>query len=165
MSRTAARLGVYGGILAVTFAASYGIGHATETSPAPDRAAHPTSSAAPGAAPAPVAGPSYHLEFDPWSRTADGQVGVPFKILAADGTTVTSLATANGRQVEVLLLAADRTDFASLYPDGDGNGNWTLRLPTPRPEPYQLLVRFTPAGTAHPLVLGTALVVADPSTS
>ena len=166
---TAGRLGLYGAGLVVAFGAAYvaagavvpdstvaawsqachadDTGHAVEqqepaaTEPNEQEVTGVTISAS-GFTLAPIAGPA--------AAGADGELA--FRILTADGEAVTTYDTAHGKQLHLIVVRNDGTQYRHVHPELDAaTGVWSLPWTWDAAGTYRVYADFVSDGTAATL--------------
>ncbi|MBZ9645171.1 hypothetical protein [Streptomyces sp. PSKA30] len=175
---TAAKIGLYGAALAVTFTSAYGIGGVadplTGKTPSAPHAAHQESNAMnnsdqhTGQTP-PLPG-GLQISQDGYTldlltpRLAAGQAApLRFAIKDEAGKAVTDYARAHDKELHLIVASRDLNTFRHLHPALGSDGTWSTPLDLPAAGDYRVFADFTPAGQgAKPLTLGADLAVAGP---
>jgi hypothetical protein len=168
---TATRIGLYSLALAVVFAGAFGAGRLTGLEPAP--AAHGAEPGHPGGheSAAAVAEPpgglqiseaGYRLAPAPTALTPGRPSPFRFQVLGADGHPVTRYTPTHERDLHLIVVRRDLSDFQHVHPAMAGDGTWSIPLTVAAAGQYRLIADFQPAGRDGGLVLGTDLPVAGP---
>ncbi|MET8676151.1 hypothetical protein ABZW18_00730 [Streptomyces sp. NPDC004647] len=173
---TAAKIGLYGAALAVTFTGAYGIGAVadplTGNTPAAPHAAHQESNAVnngdqhTGQTP-PLPGglqisqDGYTLDLLTPRLPAGQETPLRFAIKDEAGKAVTDYAKAHDKELHLIVASRDLNTFRHLHPTRDADGTWSTPLYLPAAGDYRVFADFTPAKQgAKPLTLGADLAVA-----
>jgi len=157
---TPVKLGGYVAGLAAVFAAALGVGALAGPAPAPPPAAHADgghSSAAP-AAEVPgglqVAQDGYRLVPTTGALRVGEAAPFTFRIAGPDGRPVTAYTPTHDKDLHLIAVRRDLTDFQHVHPTRAGDGTWTVPLAAAGAGQYRVFADFQPAGHAEPLTLG-----------
>jgi hypothetical protein len=82
-----------------------------------------------------------------------------FRILAPDGTPVTSFAEIHEKQVHLIVVRRDLTGYWHLHPEPAGGGLWSVQLPTLEPGEHRVFADFSPVGLGESFTVSADLVV------
>jgi len=102
----------------------------------------------------------YTLDLDQRQLQATDDAQLHFRILGPDGQPVTGYSTAHGKDLHLIAVRRDLTNFQHVHPDLDAAGTWTVPLDLSDPGVYRVFADFTPADRAGGLTLGADLSVA-----
>lgn len=155
-----ARLGAFGvGLVAVL-----GVGAATGAAVGPidtssssvhHEAATGSGAAGPGDDALPAGGLLVSQDgytFAPESRTLDGG-DFAFAITGPDGTAVTDFAPRHDRELHLVVVSSDLTQYLHLHPALGAAGRWTVTVPSLSSGAYRAFADFKPHG-GDPITLG-----------
>lgn len=162
--RTSARLGLYGGGLALLFAAAFGAAAAlvpesaveawNEETDDMDMDAHAETDAGHGDehGGGATAVRGLAIEQDGYRL---GEVAAPeavgtegelaFTIIGADGEPLTEYAVSHEKQLHLIVVRADGTQFRHVHPTLDENGTWSLPWSWDAAGTYRVYADFVPA--------------------
>lgn len=174
--RTPTRVAAFTAGLAAVFGAAVGVGTLTgpvgaigATSTA-DPAGHGTDHTPTGptstyqAAGLPgglmVSQDGYTLDLAERQLPAAATVPLQFQILGPDGKPVTRYTTAHGKDLHLIVVRRDLTDFQHVHPQLDGQGTWSVPLDLSGSGVYRVFADFTPADRDDKFTLGADLSVA-----
>ncbi|TCN48117.1 hypothetical protein EV641_11840 [Rhodococcus sp. SMB37] len=101
----------------------------------------------------------YTFALDTADVDAGTQVPVHFHILDSDGQPVTRYIESHDKQLHLIAVRRDLTEYAHVHPVLDDTGTWTVPLDLDEAGTYRLFADFTPEG-GKPLTLGADLQVA-----
>jgi hypothetical protein len=90
-------------------------------------------------------------------RLPSGRQRVAFLVLGPDGAPVTAYDEQHEKDLHLIVLRRDLTDFQHVHPTLDDTGTWSVPVDL-RPGAWRVIADFKPAG-ADALVLGTDLLV------
>lgn len=78
-----------------------------------------------------------------------------FRILAADGTSVTRFATSHDKQLHLIVVRTDGTRFRHVHPMMDTDGTWSLPWEWAAAGTYRVYADFVPEtdGASEPMTL------------
>ena len=113
---------------------SHGDGHGSSASTQASAAVPGVTSAQGGYLLTGVAAP---VEAD---RTGD----LSFRILDADGQALTSFATSHEKQLHLIVVRTDGTEFRHVHPTMDADGTWSLPWQWPEAGTYRVYADFVP---------------------
>lgn len=102
----------------------------------------------------------YTLTLAQRQLPAAAKAPLQFQILGADGRPVTRYTTAHGKDLHLIAVRRDLTDFQHVHPRLAGDGTWSVPLDLTAAGVYRVFADFTPAGRQDNLVLGADLSVA-----
>jgi hypothetical protein len=155
---TGTRLGLYGGGLAVLFAAAFGTAAAVVPDDAADdwneqsghdEGGHGSDDGGHGAA-QPVRGLS--IEQDGYvlsevaAPTGIGTAGeLAFRITASDGKPLTDYTLSHEKELHLIVVRADGTNFRHVHPELGADGTWTLPWTWDAAGTYRVYADFVPA--------------------
>ncbi|MEU5154736.1 heavy-metal-associated domain-containing protein [Glycomyces sp. NPDC021274] len=169
---TGTRLGLYGGGLAVLFAAAFG----TAAAVMPDDAAddwndqaedggHGGHGSGDGEA-APVRGVS--IEQDGYllsqvsAPTGIGEAGeLAFQITGADGEPVTDYTVSHEKELHLIVVRTDGTHFRHVHPELGADGTWSLPWTWDAAGSYRVYADFVPEGGEDLTLTRTVEVAGD----
>lgn len=176
--RTSARLGLYGGGLALLFAAAFGAAAAlvpesaveawNEETEDMDMDAHAETETGHGGEHGATATAVRGLAIEqdgyrlgevaaPEAVGAEGELA--FTITGADGEPLTEYAVSHEKQLHLIVVRADGTRFRHVHPTLDENGTWSLPWAWDAAGTYRVYADFVPADTdAEPDVTLTRTV-------
>ncbi|MEE2057920.1 hypothetical protein [Rhodococcus artemisiae] len=101
----------------------------------------------------------YTFSLDTADTEAGTQVPLHFRIKGPDGQPVTRYIESHDKQLHLIAVRRDLTEYAHVHPILDDTGTWTVPLDLDEAGTYRLFADFTPEdGT--PLTLGADLQVA-----
>jgi len=169
---TALKVGGYTlGLLAV-FGAAVGIGAAvtptsaaTSTATPDEHTGMPATTAAPAAGAASMAGglmvsqDGYTLHLADRSLPAGAQVPLRFQILGPDGAPVSGYQTEHDKDLHLIVVRRDLSNFQHVHPVLDTEGTWSVPVNLSAAGEYRVFADFTPTGHDGGLVLGADLAV------
>ena len=98
--------------------------------------------------------------FDVHDRVL-GDEPFAFTIVGPDGAPVTRFEELHERELHLILVSRDLTQFAHVHPERDASGTWTVELPDLAPGSYRAYADMQPAGAAD-MTLGIDVVVPGP---
>jgi hypothetical protein len=172
---TPTRVAAFAAGLAAVFAAAVGVGTltgsvgVTSTSSSAEPAGHTetsgpgttTGQANAGALPGGlmVSQDGYTLELARRQLPAAAQAPLQFRILGPAGRPVTRYTTAHGKDLHLIVVRRDLTDFQHVHPQLDASGTWNVPLNLSDPGVYRVFADFTPADRGDNLTLGADLFV------
>ncbi|CAA9312680.1 MAG: FIG00995371: possibly secreted protein [uncultured Friedmanniella sp.] len=173
---TPTRVAAFAGGLAAVFAAAIGVGTLTgpvgtastssTAEPAGHDDGHPdngtseqtTAEDLPGGLM--VSQDGYTFDLAQRQLPATEKAPVQFRILGPDGRAVTRYTTAHGKDLHLVVVRRDLTDFQHVHPQLDRQGTWSVPLDLSDAGAYRLFADFTPADRDDNLTLGADLSVA-----
>lgn len=160
--RTSTTLIAYAGGLAVVFAAALGVGTVTG-SPIDMTSTHTDShaAAAPTAAPDADVPAGLQVSQDGYtlgevtSPTRAGESGtLSFRILGADGDPVREFAELHGKQLHLIVVRSDTSEFRHVHPTLGPDGTWSIDWTWPTGGTYRVFADFQASGAPGQLTLG-----------
>jgi hypothetical protein len=83
-----------------------------------------------------------------------------FTIQGPDGKPLTSYQEQHGKDLHLILLRGDLTNYQHLHPTLAADGSWHVPVTFPAAGGYRMVADFTPSGAGAPVTLGTDLAVA-----
>ena len=177
---TPTRVATFGAGLVVAFSGAFGVGRLADLGvPTEDVAAHGAAdhgAADQGAADhaedaaqaaelpggLQVAQDGYRLVLDhPVAEPGSGPL--TFRIVAADGTPLTSYTRTHDKDLHLVVVRRDLAGFRHVHPQLAADGTWSVPF-TLTPGSWRVFADFDPAGAIGPLTLGTDLLVPGPFT-
>ncbi|MFW6689525.1 hypothetical protein [Streptomyces sp. MAR4 CNX-425] len=179
---TAARAGLFAGVLAVAFSGAYGVGSAVgpvNDDPAPAHGGHAEGGekekkgkggghgggheegAGPAAGGLQLSESGYTLDLDTARVDARSRTELRFAVRGADGEPVTSYQREHGKELHLIVASRDLGTYRHLHPVRDGEGVWSAPVTLPKAGDYRVFADFVPAGgPGTGLTLGGDLAVA-----
>jgi hypothetical protein len=176
--RTPTRIGGYAvGLLAI-FAASLGVGRVVGPDAAPPPppphadggyadadAGHADADTAdavdvPGGLQ--VAQDGYRLVPTSTALPAGTPAPFTFRVVGPDGTPVTGYTPTHDKDLHLIAVRRDLTDFQHVHPTMAADGTWSVPLTAAAAGPYRVFADFQPTGRAEPLTLGVDVTAAGP---
>jgi len=179
---TATRLGAYGAGLAVVFGGAFvaagaivpastvsnwtneAKGHNMNSSTGSHSGHGPSGSSQASAAVPGVtsAQGGYRLSRVAVPGAVDRTGTLSFRILAADGEAVTRFATSHEKQLHLIIVRTDGTQFRHVHPTMDADGMWSLPWSWVAAGTYRVYTDFVPEtdGAAEPTTLTRTVEVA-----
>ncbi|MDV6260720.1 hypothetical protein [Rhodococcoides yunnanense] len=100
----------------------------------------------------------YTLELDRSVAPAGADVLVAFTISGPDGAPLAKYDDMHTKELHLIVVRRDLTDFQHVHPMRDASGKWSTALDLTTPGPYRLFADFTPAGGEN-ITLGAELTV------
>ncbi|MDA8368376.1 MAG: hypothetical protein M0026_00700 [Nocardiopsaceae bacterium] len=91
-----------------------------------------------------------------------GQIEIRFRILGPDGRPVTSYAPIHDRELHLIVVRRELTDFWHVHPERDAEGTWSVRLNLPEAGAYRIFTDIAPQALGRTLTLGADLAVRGP---
>lgn len=134
--------------------AGHGPGHDTDT----DTGAEQAADGLPGGLM--VSQDGYTLDVAARQMPVNKKAPLRFQILGPDGQPVTRYTTAHGKNLHLIVVQRDLTDFQHVHPQLDGAGTWAVPLDLSEAGAYRVFADFTPAERDGNLTLGADLSVA-----
>ena len=168
--KTAVTIGGYAlGLLAV-FGAAFGVGAvlapgslADKPGAATEDHGAMTAGGAESTEPVPgglmVSQDGYTLVLADRTLPPGAQVPVRFTVSGPDGLPVTEYRTEHDKELHLIAVRRDLTDFQHVHPVRDADGTWSVPLDLPSAGEYRIFADFTPVGHDGGLVLGADLSV------
>lgn len=166
-----AKLGVYGGVLAASFAIAAGIGSAVGPIDTDDEPVHhepdidDDGHGADGRSPASRPGTSldaggFRLVPDAAAVAAEQGGTYSFTIVDEQGHPVTEFDQLHERDLHLVVASRDLDTYHHLHPQRDGGGRWSVDLPSLPEGSYRVYADAAPTG-ADPVTLGHDLAAAE----
>ncbi len=175
-SGTARKLGGFGLVLAVAFAAAYGVGHAvgpvaSEPEPA---AEHGGMGEGTGDMPGmsghgdehgglpkglAISADGLTLDVDGAGLRAGVRRDLTFRVLDDHGTPVTRFAPTHDKLMHLVVVRRDLSGFQHVHPIMAADGTWRVPLAFPVAGDYRVFADFLPAGRDEGTTLGADLAV------
>jgi hypothetical protein len=166
---TGTRIGLYGGGLALVFAAAFGIAAATVPDTTVDAWNGDAEEAGHGGEPNPVRGLA--IEQDGYRLgevAAPGRVGeagtLGFQIAGADGKPLTEYTESHEKDLHLIVVRSDGTHFRHVHPELGADGTWTLPWTWDAAGTYRVYADFVPGDTELDVTLTRTVEVAGDST-
>ena len=107
-----------------------------------------------------VAAEGYQLE----ALTAPGRTGeqgtLSFRLTGPDGGPVTSYTTSHDKDLHLIVVRMDGSQFRHVHPTHDEAGGWSLPWRWTAAGSYRVFADFVPAETGEPLTLASTIDVA-----
>jgi hypothetical protein len=94
------------------------------------------------------------------SLAADAAATYSFRIVAADGDTVTDFDVTHERKLHLIVVSRNFVDYHHLHPTQSNDGVWSADIPALPAGSYRVFADTRPTG-ADGITLGTDLVVGD----
>lgn len=149
---TGTRIGLYGGGLALVFAAAFGVAAATVPDKNVDEWNEDTEDAGHGGEPNPVRGLA--IEQDGYRLgevAAPGEVGaageLAFQITGADGEPLTDYTVSHEKDLHLIVVRSDGTHFRHVHPELAADGTWSLPWTWDAAGTYRVYADFVPGDT------------------
>ena len=178
---TPTRIAVYVGSLAVAFGAATGIGYAVgplgdDEPSGGGHGGHDKVATAPPASPAPEAAeagipPGLQATQGGWTLnlltpTAEAGRGAELRlvIVGADGAPLHSYATQHEKELHLIVVRRDLTDYRHLHPTRAADGVWSVPFTAAQGGSYKVFADFKPTGAASGFTLASDLAVAGAQT-
>lgn len=89
-----------------------------------------------------------------------GDVDLRFRILGPDGRPVTDYTPIHDRDLHLIVVQRELTDFWHVHPELAADGTWSVRLNLPRAGAYRVFTDVSPTLLGHTITLGADLAVA-----
>ncbi|CAA9304723.1 MAG: FIG00995371: possibly secreted protein [uncultured Friedmanniella sp.] len=102
----------------------------------------------------------YTLDLAQRELPVGAESTVEFRVLGPDGEPVTRYTTGHGKDLHLIAVRRDLTDFQHVHPRLVGAGTWSVPLDLSDPGAYRVYADFTPADRGGNLTLGADLFVA-----
>lgn len=164
--RTSTTLIAYAGGLAVVFAAALGVGAVTG-SPIDMTSTHTDSHPAAGTEPAQAVPAGLQVSQDGYtlgeitSPPRAGEAGtLSFRILDADGAPVREYAELHEKQLHLIVVRSDTSEFRHVHPTSGPDGTWSIDWTWPTGGTYRVFADFQAIGAPGQLTLGRNVDVA-----
>lgn len=164
--RTSTTLIAYAGGLAVVFAAALGVGAVTG-SPIDMTSTHTDSHPAAGTEPAQAVPAGLQVSQDGYtlgeitSPPRAGEAGtLSFRILDADGAPVREYAELHEKQLHLIVVRSDTSEFRHVHPTSGPDGTWSIDWTWPAGGTYRVFADFQAIGAPGQLTLGRNVDVA-----
>ena len=172
--RTPIKIGGYAVGLLALFAASLGVGRAVGPEPTPppvhadgghaesgeagESGAHGGGHETGGAAEVPgglqVAQDGYRLIPTGTALPVGSPRPFTFRITGPDGKPVTGYTPTHDKELHLIAVRRDLTDFQHVHPRMAADGTWSVPLAAAAAGQYRVFTDFQPAGRDEPLTLG-----------
>ncbi|MFH5209016.1 hypothetical protein ACHIPZ_12545 [Antrihabitans sp. NCIMB 15449] len=163
--RTQAKLGLYGAglvaVLGIAFGVGSLVGEPTETAPA-------HTDAHGGGHDAAVANGTVDTRngytLGEISAPADAGVAgqLSFRILDASNDEVTAFDTLHEKQLHLIIVKSDTSQYRHLHPTLTQDGTWTVDWTWPTGGSYRVFADFAPTGGGGQVTLGRTLEISGP---
>jgi hypothetical protein len=169
--KTAVTIGGYGLGLLALFGAAFGVGAVLAPGTLADKpgavsedhGAMTARGAAESAEPTPgglvVSQDGYTLVLADRTLPAGAQVPLRFTVTGPDGSPVTAYRTEHDKELHLIAVRRDLTDFQHVHPVRGADGTWSVPLNLLSAGEYRIFADFTPVGHDGGLVLGADLSV------
>lgn len=170
------RLGIYAGGLVVAFAAAFGLsrvivpaslveGWAAQTAAQPthggQHAGPATESSAPAAAGLSLSESGMILSPVDAPRAIGEDGTLSFRIERTDGTVITDFTEAHDKQLHLIVVRSDGSEYRHVHPTMDADGTWSIAWTWEEAGTYRAFADFTPAGEDTTGVTLTRLIQVD----
>ncbi|GAA2127250.1 heavy-metal-associated domain-containing protein [Glycomyces algeriensis] len=169
---TGTRLGLYGGGLAVLFAAAFGTAAAVMPDDAADdwndQSGHDGGHESGSDSGAAASLPGLAIEQDGYLLT---EVGAPagigeegelaFQITGANGEPLTDYTVSHEKELHLIVVRSDGTHFRHVHPELDANGTWSLPWTWDAAGSYRVYADFVPEGGEGLTLTRTVEVAGD----
>lgn len=163
--RTPARVGGFAVGLVAVFAAALGVGHLAgpdaTPAPAPHDGGHAAGDHGPGGtagADVPgglqVAQDGYRLTPTTAGLTVGSATPFTFQITGPDGSAVTDYTPVHDKNLHLIAVRRDLTDFQHVHPEMTPEGTWSVPIAAAAAGQYRIFTDFQPAARTEPLTLG-----------
>jgi hypothetical protein len=160
------KLAAYGALLAASFAAAAGVavavgpidtsdGSHTEPESPPD---HDMGGGRPHVPGISIDANGFRIVPATPSIAADAVATYSFRIVGADGDTVTDFDVTHERRLHLIVVSRNFVDYHHLHPNQDTDGVWTADIPALPAGSYRVFADTRPTG-ADGITLGTDLAV------
>ncbi|GAB2644344.1 hypothetical protein [Nocardia goodfellowii] len=148
------RLVAIGGVLVVLFAVALGIGALVGD---PGDAADTGGAGATGLSDS----ESGYTLADLTAPAEPNQPGsLRFRIIGPDGTPVTRFTVQHEKQLHLIVVRTDLTQYRHAHPAMDATGTWSIDWTWDQPGDYRVFADFVPEAAGRDLVLGKSVTVA-----
>ncbi|MFC5175148.1 hypothetical protein [Nocardioides taihuensis] len=88
------------------------------------------------------------------------RVPLRFRITDPSGATVTAYEVSHGKQLHLIAVRRDLSDFQHVHPELDEDGTWSVPVDLAAPGEYRVFADFTPQGAGEGYTLGHDVSVA-----
>ncbi len=160
------KLAAYGALLAASFAAAAGVaaavgpidtsdGSHNEPATPPD---HDVGGGRPHLPGISIDADGFRLVPATSSLAADADAAYSFRIVGADGDTVTDFDVTHERKLHLIVVSRNLVDYHHLHPTQDTDGVWTVDIPALPAGSYRVFADTRPTG-GDGITLGTDLAV------
>lgn len=167
--RTPTRIGGYAVGLVAIFAAALGVGRVVGPDAAPPPPPvhadgghveddHVEVAAVPGGLQ--VAEDGYRLVPASTALPAGTAAPFTFRVTGPDGTPVTAYTPTHDKDLHLIAVRRDLTDFQHVHPTMAADGTWSVPLTAAAAGPYRVFADFQPAGRDEALTLGVDVTAA-----
>lgn len=89
-----------------------------------------------------------------------GETDFRFRILGPDGELVTDYSAVHDRDLHLIVVRRELTDFWHVHPELGADGVWSVRLNLPEAGSYRVFADIAPRALGKTLTLGADLAVA-----
>jgi hypothetical protein len=163
---TTARLGGFAVGLVAVFAAALGVGRAVGPAPEPvtathagagghaDTGGHDAGAAAEVPGGLQVAEGGYRLTPASTALPVGAAAPFTFRITGPDGRPVTAFTPTHDKDLHLIAVRRDLTDFQHVHPTMAADGTWSVPLAAAAAGQYRVFADFRPAARAEALTLG-----------
>ncbi|MFD0555977.1 hypothetical protein FB566_1196 [Stackebrandtia endophytica] len=107
-----------------------------------------------------VAADGYRLVTDSDMLTTGKKTEFGFQIIGPDGEPVTSFTPQHEKEIHLIVVRRDLTDYQHLHPETDGSGTWHAPITFAEAGQYRFFADFLPEGADSGLTLGIDVAVA-----
>ena len=109
-----------------------------------------------------VAAEGYQLEALTAPARTRKQGALSFRLTGPDGGPVTGYTVSHDKELHLVVVRSDGSEFRHVHPTHDGAGGWSLPWRWTAAGSYRVFADFVPAATGEPLTLtGTVDVAGD----
>jgi len=162
---TGAKLAAYGVVLAAAFAAAAGLAAAVGPIDTTDGAHvdqpggdHATGGGRPHVPGVSIDSDGFRIVPEATSLTADVATTYAFRVVDADGGTVSDFDVTHERKLHLIVVSRNFVDYHHLHPTQDTEGVWTADVPALPAGSYRVFADTRPTGSDG-ITLGTDLAV------
>jgi hypothetical protein len=161
--QTPVKVGAYAAGLAAVFVAALGVGRVVGPADAPVAAAHEggghgTSAGTAGGDHVPgglqVAEDGYRLTPITTGLSVGTATPFTFRITGPDGRPVTDYTSTHDKDLHLIAVRRDLTDFQHVHPQLGADGIWSVPLAAAAAGQYRIFADFQPAARTEALTLG-----------
>lgn len=107
-----------------------------------------------------VSDSGYTLTLGTAQVAASRRAPLRFTIVGPDGMPVKDYTRAHGKDLHLIVVGRDLTDFQHLHPTLDTTGTWSAPVDLSEPGPYRVFADVVPTARGASLTLGADLSVA-----
>lgn len=161
------KFAAFGGGLVVLFGAALGIGALVgdPTGPAPGHDTSTTSETSDTMSTGLQATQAGYTLTEPSAPTGTDTPGtLSFRIDGPDGTPVTAYRALHEKDLHLIAVRSDATEYRHVHPVRDAAGTWSIDWTWAEPGTYRIFADARPVGAPGELVLSRTVTVAGPVT-